>query len=331
MATGALIPSELTVVGIAKQTVIGTGVAATSFFRNTDVKPQPNVPYLPDNSFQGDMAKVHDLIQGPTSTSLELSGNLYADEIGWALASLLGDVATTGTQDPFSTTFALLNSSQGQTKSYTITDWNGSTGRQYIDCKCNELSLAYTADGLVTVDSKWDGISYTSTTQPTSSFGATHALPAWKNSVSINSLVGPLVLDLSLDLKRTNVLVPAMQSTAAQNVAAIFNAGDLDYTGSATIAFDATNGPTLEGYFTAGTTVPLTFDINTTETNSHEVKFVSTNSLITMATIQRASANFVTLAIQFEGVANTTDVGTSAGRAPVKVTTKSQITSGTYA
>lgn len=331
MATGNLVPSELTILGIAKQASVGTAVAATNFLRATDLKPQPNVPYLSDNSFQGDMAKVHDLVQGPTSSSFEISSNLYADEIGWVLASLLGDVATTGTQDPFVTTFALLNSAQGQTKSYTITDWNGSDGSQYVDCKANELALQYTADGLVTVNSKWDGITVTSTTQPTASYAATHALPAWKTSVSINSLVGPLVTDLSLNIKRSNVLVPAMQSTAAQPVAAVFNAGDLDYTGSATLVFDTTNGNTIYGYFKNGTTVPLTVDLNSTEANAHEVKFVSTTALITMATLQRASANYVSLAIQFEGVANTTDVGASAGRGPVKATTKAQLAASTYA
>jgi len=331
MATGNLVPSELSIIGIAKQSVIGTGVAPTNYLRLTDVKPQPNVPYLADNSFQGDMAKVHDLIQGPTSTSFEMNSNLYADEIGWVLASLLGDVSTSGTQDPFTTTFALLNSTQGQTKSYTITDWNGSDGTQYVDSKANELALSYTADGLVTVDSKWDGITAASTTQPTATISATHALPAWKNTVSINSLSGPLVTDLSLSIKRTNVPVPAMAASSTQPVAAIFNAGDLDYTGSATVVFDTTNGNTIYGYFKNGTIVPLVIDLNSTESAAHEVKFTSTQALITMATLQRASANYVSLAIQFEGVANTTDVGASAGRSPVKATTKSGTASGTYA
>lgn len=332
MATGAIVPAELTIVGIAKQSAVGTGVAATNFLRQTGVSPQPNVPYLPDNSYQGDMAHTHDLIQGPTSSSFSLDGNMYADEIGWALASLLGDLTVTGTQDPYTTAFSLLNSTQGQTKSYTITDWNGTDGTRYIDCKANELSLAYTADGLVTVSSKWDGIALSTTTIPTSSFTATHALPAWKTNVSINSLVGPLVTDFSLDLKRTNTPIPAMQSTAAQPVAAIFNGGDLTFTGSANLVYDATNGATILGYYTAGTAVPLSFDLTSTESAlAHEVKLVATTALITMATLSRDSASFVKMAINFEGVANTTDVGSSAGRAPVKATTKAGLASGTYA
>lgn len=332
MATGNLVPSELTIVGIGKQASIGTGVAATNFFRLTDVKPQPNVPYLPDNSFQGDMTKVHDFVQGPTSSSFELSGSLYSDEIGWPLASLLGDLTVTGTQDPFTTTFSLLNSTQGQTKSYTITDWNGTDGSWYVDSKANELALAYTADGLVTANSKWDGIAVSTTTVPTASFASSHTLPAWKTGVSINSLVGPLVTDLSLTIKRTNVAVAAMQSTQAQNVAAIYNAGDLEYTGSATVVYDVTNGNTIYGYFKNGTVIPLSVDLTSTEGGqSHEVKFQSTTTQITMATLQRASANYVSLALQFQGIANTTDVGASAGRSPVKATTKSSVTSGTYA
>lgn len=333
MATGNILPSNLSIVGIAKQTVQGTGVAPSNFLRHTDVKPQPNFPYLSDDSFQGDMAKVHDLIQGPTSTSFELDGNLYADEIGWALASLLGDVATTGTTDPFTTTFSLLNSAQGQTKYYTLTDWNGLNATQYIDCKANELSLSYTADGLVAVNSKWDGVSISavSGTQPTASYMSTRAQPSWRTAVSINSIVGTLVQDISIDLKRTNIPIPAMQSTAAQPVAAIFNAGDLDFTGSATVVFDSTNGETIYALFKTGAIVPISLDLTVSETAAHEVKFVSTNALINMASIQRASASFVSLSIQFEGIANTTDVGASAGRAPVKATTKSGTASGTYA
>lgn len=331
MATGNIVPSEISILGIAKQASIGTGVAATAFLRADSIKPQPNIPYLSDGSFQGSMAKVYDEIQGPTSSSFEYDTNLYADEIGWPLASLLGDLTTSGTQDPFTTTFALLNTAPGQTKSYTLTDWNGSDGTWYIDSKCNELSLQYTADQLVTVNTKWDGIALSTTTQPTASYAGTHALPAWKNSVSINSLVGPLVTDLSLDIKRTNVPIPAMQSTSAQPVAAIFNAADLDFTGSATLIYDTTNGNTIYGYFKAGTSVPIVVDLNSTETQAHEVKFTSTTALITMATLSRDSASYVSLQIQFQGVANTTDVGTSAGRSPVKVTTKSGTASGTYA
>lgn len=333
MATGNVLPSNLSIVGIAKQASQGTGVAATNFLRHTDVKPQPNIPYLSDDSYQGDMAKVHDLIQGPTSTAFELDTNLYADEIGWPLASLLGDLAVTGTADPFTTTFALLNSAQGQTKYYTLTDWNGLNATQYVDCKANELSLSYTADGLVTVNSKWDGISISavSSTQPTASYTATRAQPSWRAAVSINSLTGPLVTDLSLDLKRTNIPIPAMQSTQSQPVAAVFNAGDLDFTGSATMVFDSTNGETVYGYFKTGAIIPITVDLTVSETQAHEVKFVTTQALMTMATVQRASASYVSLALQFEGVANTTDVGTSAGRGPVKATTKAGIASGVYA
>jgi hypothetical protein len=332
MATGALVPSELTSVGVALQTTKGTPVTATNFLRVTSVKPQQNIPYLPDNSFQGDMAKVHDEIQGPTSVALELGGNLYADEVGWPLASLLGDLTVTGTQDPYDTTFSLLNSNQGQTKYYTFTYWNGSDGLEFVDCKCNEVTIAYTASGLVTVDSKWDGISATTTTQPTTSYASTRAQPAWRATVSINSLTGPLVTDISLDLKRTNIPVAAMTSTSAQPVADIFNAGDLDFTGTATVVYDATNGSTIYGYFTAGTIIPIVVDLAVTESSkAHEIKFTSTQALITQATLQPASANYVSMAIQFEGIANTTDVGSSGGRAPVQATTKAGLASGTFA
>jgi len=333
VATGNIIPSNLSIVGIAKQSVKGTGVAATNFLRHTDVKPQPNVPYLSDDSYQGDMAKVHDLIQGPTSVAFEVDGNLFTDEIGWPLASLLGDVSTSGTSDPYTTTFSLLNSAQGQTKYYTFTEWNGLNATQYVDCKANELSLAMSADGLVTVSSKWDGVSISavSSTQPTASYTATRAQPSWRAAVSINSLTGPLVTDLSLDLKRTNQLIPAMQSTAAQAVADVFNAGDLDYTMSGTLIFDSTNGETIYNYFKAGTIVPITVDLTVSETQAHEVKLVCTTAQITQATLQRASASYISLAITAEGIANTTDVGASGGRGPVKATTKSGLASGTYA
>lgn len=332
MATGNILPSELTVVGIGKQTTVGTGVAATSYIRTTSLTPQPNVPYLPDNSFQGDMAGTHDLVQGPISSSFELNSNLYADEIGWPLASLLGDLTVSGASDPYTTAFSLLNTPPGQTKRYTLLDWNGATSRQFIDATCNELALTLTDEALVTVNSKWDAIALGSTTQPTQSYPGTLALPAWKAVISINSLVGTIVLDCSLDLKRTNVPIPGMESTSSQTVAAIFNAADLKYTGSATLVYDSTQGPVVEGYFLNGTVVPLIIDLNTTEaTFAHEVKLTSTATVITGATLTRDSATYVKLAITFEGKANTTDVGTSAGKAPVKATTKAGNVSGTYA
>lgn len=332
MATGNLIPTELSFVGIAKETVPNTPVAPSNYLRPTGLTPQIVIPPLADNSITGDMGKTANIVQGPTQQTFQIDGPVFCDEIGWSLAALLGDLTVTGAGDPFTTTFSLLNTSPGQPKTYTITDYNGSQARAYANSVCSELTVNFTSDGLVTYTSMWQGIGFATATKPTQSYTTTVVQPAWAATVSLNAIVGVLVTDFSITIKRTVTPVPAL---GGQSVDAQFAGGDLEATGSLTAVYDSTNGETVIGLYTgsagASTQVPLSIDLSPAGSPARELKFQMTTAVLDNVTNTRETASYNKLACTFQGVKNATDVGTSAGKAPVKVTTKAGLASGTYA
>lgn len=326
----AYIPSEFSFLGIAKETVAGTAVPPTAYLRPMTFKPTENVPALYDQSMQGSMAKTYDAIPGVTSVSYQADGNLYADEVNWWLAMLLGDVVVSGASDPYTTTHSLLNTSPGQPGTKTLTDYNGNDARSFSSCRCSSLNVKWTADGLATISAQVMGLASASAATPTPSFPtATHALPSWKAQASINSVTAVKVLDMEFDIKRTVTAVPTLSNSQAPD--SIFTGGDCECTGSATLVYDTTNGPTVFGLYRALTPVPISVDLLSTESAAHEVKFTSSSAVLDAASIDRASGRFVELPVTFYGIANATDAGASGGKSPVKAVTKAQLPTGTYA
>jgi len=321
-----LVPSYRSVLGIAKEATEGTAAVPTAFFRPTDLKPAVKQVYLDDTGMRGSMAKTYDQVQGPYSTEYEIDGDLHVDEIGWPLAGLLADLTVTGAADPYSTTFSLLNSGQGQPPSYTLTDYNGNNARAFAGCRFSDLAVKYTAAGLVTYTAKAVGRSFAVGATPTPSFPAYPALPSWRATVSLAGSTAALVTDVEVDLKRTVQAVAGLGGSQAP--VAVYADADLECTGSLTVVYDTTQGETVYSNYLNGTKVILVVDLTN---GTRELKFTMSQTQIDDATLNRGSGKYAELACKFTAQANTTDVGTSGGYSPVKALTQSGVAAGTYA
>ena len=322
-----LVAAEQTFLGIAKESTAGTAVAPTNYLRVTGLTPasQPNA--LMDESLQGSMVKNYDTLAGVNQTAVGVEGNVYADEIGWFLASILGDVATTGASDPFSTTFAIKNN--GQPKTYTLTDYDGNAATAYAGMMCSDLTITYSQDGLAAFSSSWVGLNQASASTPTETPGTTKALPTWAAAPTINSLGTFKVIDYSCAIKRTVSAEGTLSNS--QNPTIIFAGGDLDVTGTATLVYDTSSGPTALGYSRAFTQIPFIVDLVSPASANRELKIQTSNVTFTTAPLGRSAGRYATLAVSWQSNANATDVGASGGKGPILVTTKSATTSGTYA
>ena len=323
----SLVAAEQTFLGIAKEAVVGTALAPTNYLRVTNLAPVSNPNALMDESLQGSMVKVSDTIGGVNQTTFGVDGNVYADEIGWFLASILGDVATTGVSDPFSTTFAIKNN--GQPKTYTLTDFDGNAATAYAGMMCSDLTINYSQDALATFTSTWVGLSAASATTPTATPGTTKALPTWAVSPLINSLGTFKVIDYSCAIKRTVSAEATLSNSQSPTI--IFAGGDLDVTGTATLAYDTSTGPTALGYSRAFTQIPVVVDLVSPASANREVKIQTTNVTFITSPLGRTAGKYATLAVSWQSNSNTTDVGASGGKGPILVTTKSASVSGTYA
>lgn len=101
------VATQRSFVGIAKESVRGTAVAATAYLPVKTINPEDLVKYLPVEVFKGSFPKVFGEVAGLRNTTFEIGGPIFADTYGWPLAGLLGDITTTASRN---VTDAVLNS-----------------------------------------------------------------------------------------------------------------------------------------------------------------------------------------------------------------------------
>ena len=105
-------------------------------------------------------------------------------------------------------------------------------------------------------------------------------------------------------------------------------AGAVTVGGSLTMVFESDTELT---YYLSNTQPALDIDFTQgTGAGAQEVKLHMTKAAFTVAKIER-SKEYIELSATYKGIANTTDIGTSGGYSPIKVTLKNAKASGTYA
>lgn len=319
------IASAASILGIAKEATPGTVVPATAFIPVKDIKPHIAVTYLPDEGWRGAQAKTYGEVQGPTYATIEFSGVAYADTIGWLLTGVLGDITTTGASAPFTHNIALLNSG-ALTPTYTVTDYNGFNGRTYAGVRFTEVTLNFAGTGLVEYTVKGIGRTFPTTTKPTQSYSAVTQQAAWVGIATIVATPSSLITQGSLTIKRSGEAINNVDGT--QSPYDIFVGSDLEATGNFTAVYE---DDTLLTDYTAGTVVAL--DFNWTQgagAAATQIKLHMTQTQFTDAVINRSQGKYVELAANFDAIANSTDVGASAGFSPIKATLQNALPAATY-
>jgi hypothetical protein len=317
--------SQLSFMGIAKETVAGTPVPPTAFIPAQAPTGKDALTMLADTGLRGAMVDEYDEVAGPISGTFEWDGDVFADTFPWTVAGLLGDVATTGATAPFTHTVSTLNSGDGQTKSYTLTDYYSVAARAYPGAKFNEVSVKFTSDGMLTYSAKATTFGSVTATKPTSSFTTLPPIASWTGTVTIDGATTVVVTDGEIDMKRSATVVNAIDSTQAP---AFIWVGPVSVEGKMTVVME--NDAQLTKYLnnTAGTlSVNFAAGAGVTAT---QVKFDMSKVKYSAAEIGRGK-DYVELAITFKAFANSTDVGASAGYSPIKATFQNAVTTGTYA
>jgi hypothetical protein len=87
--------TQLSYLGIAKESSKGTAVSPTAFLPVKTITPEDVVKYLPVEVLKGAFPKVYGEVQGYKNTTFEIVGPVFADTFGWPLAAVLGDITTT--------------------------------------------------------------------------------------------------------------------------------------------------------------------------------------------------------------------------------------------
>jgi hypothetical protein len=317
--------SQLSFLGIAKEVTPGTGVPATAYIPVSAPTSKDALTMLPDKGLRGAMVDEYDEIAGVKSGTVDFGGDVFPDTVPWVIAGILGDVVTTGASAPYTHVISTLNTSDGQPKSYSLTDYYSTGTRQYPGAKFSDFGLKFSADGMLTYTAKAVTYPSATVTKPTSSFTAVPPLAGWVGAVTIGGASTVVVLDGEINLKRTVTVIDAVDGTQAP--AALWS-GPVSADGKMTVVMDD-DAELLRFLNNTATTLSVNYQQGS-GSSAVQVKFDLSKVKYSAAEIGR-SKDYVELAITFKGLANVTDIGASGGYSPVKATIQNAVTTGTYA
>lgn len=318
------VPTYLGFLGIAKEATKGTPVAATDYIPVKSMEPHDIVMMLEDGNMRGAQVDLYDEISGPTYSEYGFGGDVFPDTIGYVVAGLLGDVTTTGASAPFSHAIGTKNTGDGQPTSYTLSDYNATTTRQFPGCQFTEATFKFSGDGLLTYEAKALGFASATTTKPTQSFSAITPIPGWKGAVTIAGGGVTYLVEGELNIKRSVTAVHTVDGTA--NPYKIW-VGPASVSGKLT--FLAEDESELTRYLT-NTKPALSLDFSQGAAAAlTQVKFVLSKCAYTDAQLNRGK-DYIGYDVNITGLGNTTDVGATGGYGAVKATIQNAKASGTY-
>jgi hypothetical protein len=318
-------------IGIAKEVTKGTVVAPTDFIpvAKDSLKPVDIVDPLYDTGLRGSNVVNYAYIQGRTRSTFDFGGAVFADTIGYGLAGVLGAVATTGASAPYTHTISLLNSLTSdvdvQPISYTLTDFYAVDVRSYPGCQFSDFSLKFNADGMLEYDTKTTGWASSTVADPTPTFSTVLPTPVWRGTVSIGGSSVATAMEGSIEMTRGVTPIYGISNT--QNPYQVF-LGALEVTGN--IKFVMENDSQLINFLNnTQPAIVLNWAYGTGAT-AVQIQATISKGAYTAAVIERGD-DFVSVAIELNAQANTTDDGASGGYAPIKWVLQNAKASGTYA
>jgi len=316
--------------GIAKEATKGTPVAPTSFipvgvskFKAVDI-----IDPLMDEGLRGSLVKDYNYVQGRVRSTVEFGGPVFADTVPWAIAGLLGSVATTGASAPYTHTISLKNSAttaaDAQPTAFTVTDFYAANVRAYAGCQVHDFNLTFSAEGLLEYDAKATGWQSTTASTPTPSFSTITPTPVWQATVSVAGSTVSNTVEGSLTLARTVTPIYGISNT--QNPYSVF-VGALEVKGQ--LKFVMENDTQLTNFLSNTQPAIVINWTNGTGASATQLQATLTKGAYTAAVIDR-SKDYVEVQIDLTGIANTTDAGSTGGFAPIKFVAQNAVASGTY-
>jgi hypothetical protein len=316
--------------GVAKETTEGTPVAPTAFIPVSvgKFKPVDVIDPLMDEGLRGAIVKDYAYIPGRTRSTVDFGGPVFADTLPWAVSGLLGSVATVGASAPYTHTVSLKNSlvaaADAQPTPLTFTDFYAANVRAYAGQSIHDFTLSFSSEGLLDYDAKSTGWASATASTPTPSFSTVTATPVWQATVTIGGSAVATATEGSITMTRPVTPIYGISNT--QNPANVF-LGALEVKGQ--FKFIMENDTELTRFLTNTQPSIVLNWANGTGSTATQIQATITKGAYTAAVIDR-SKDFVEVAVDLTGIANTTDAGSTGGYSPIKWVFQNAVTSGTY-
>ena len=317
--------------GIAKEATRGTAVAPTDFIpvMKDALKPVDIVDPLYDTGLRGSNVLNYNYIPGRTRSTVDFGGAVFADTVGYAIAGVLGSVATTGVSAPYTHTISLFNSlaSGGDVQpiSYTLTDFYAVDVRSYPGCQFSDFSLKFNADGMLEYDTKSTGFQSATVSDPTPTFSTVLPTPVWRGTVSIGGSAVSTAMTGNIDMKRPATPIYGISNT--QNPYQVF-LGPLEVTGKITFVMD--NDSQLLNFLNNSQPALVFNWAYGAGASAVQIQATLTKGAYTTGVIERGE-DFVQVSVDINAQSNTSDAGSSGGFSPIKWVLQNAKASGTYA
>lgn len=317
-------------IGIAKEVTPGTAVAPALTVPVDKFDPSDDVTQLDDQALRGSMSKQYGQYAGPIMSSWDLGGPMFGDGLGHLLQNILGGYAVSGASAPYTHTFSLLNSGDGQPVTHTITDATGipATGlaRQYPYSCISELTLNWNAEQLCSWEAKAVGWpSVVPGAPPTNTLSSVPPIPSWRAAVGIGgpASAGTLMSDVtefSITLSRE---VTPYNTADGSQAPFVIARGPIDVSGKFTQV--AQSEQRILDYL-ANTQPQLQFVLSNGLTLSALVSVQFDMQKVGYRTAKINQGTIFVYDVEFQAIANSTNVGASAGLAPAKVVLQNAVT-----
>ncbi len=221
---------------------------------------------------------------------------------------------------------SLKNSGDGQPTAHTLTDFYSATqARQYAGMQWHEVGLKFTAEGLLEHSSKGTGlVASAQVSKPTQSFSTVTPVPVWQGMVVIGGSLQSLTVDGEITITRQVEVVEALTGTQ-QAISIFLGAATAKWKFTAVMNDDteltrmlSDTKPQIDFNFCAGTGASAAqLDIRMTQAAYEKAK------------INRGKA-YVAIDCEGQGIANTTDVGSSGGYGMCKILLGNSVAASTY-
>jgi hypothetical protein len=185
--------------------------------------------------------------------------------------------------------------------------------------------LKFNADGMLEYDAKTTGWASTTVSDPTPTFSTVLPTPVWRGTVSIGGASVATAMEGNIDMTRAATPIYGISNT--QNPYQVF-LGPLEVTG--TIKFVMENDSQLLNFLNNSQPAIVLDWAYGTGATAVQISATITKGAYTAGVIERGD-DFVSVTIELNGQANTTDAGSTGGFAPIKWVLKNAKASGTYA
>jgi hypothetical protein len=312
--------------GISKETVRGTGTTAADYLPVKSLQLHDHQTFLQDTGIRGSQVDNYGQVSGVTWAEYDFAGDVFADTIGYPLAGVLGQVATTGASAPYTHAIALLNSGDGQPGSYSLSDYDGLQARQMTAAQFSELSFTFNADGLLGYTAKAVGNISATISTPTRSYTSVAPVANWRGAVTVGGVASTILLDGTCDIKRPVSPIHTIDGSANPYR---FWAGPVQVSGKLSFVTESGEAELLRYLNNSQPSMDLDFSQGA-GASATQVKLHMTTCAYTDAQVTRGK-DWIQTDVTYEAVANTTDVGASGGYGPIVVTLKNAKASGTFA